>query len=378
MLAGLAALIISIVGLIAPRWVRLRNRWIAFVLLGVGFILINAAGEYFPVHGARPEPGSTVSIAVGWAFWMAVFWGGVKLFRRKPRDRTAPAPAPAAPMGLSPDKIEERKRIGRDLQRKLENQRKQPGGGKRETPNLERAVSNLRVVPKTPPKRKARVSASVEESIPEPKRDHASGWAGFICYEDAKGEITERRIAVRRIEGYGKANAISAWCFERKAHRRFLVSGIRELICAETGEVLDAQSHFDKLAQQGVVESLDKSLADLVTILVFLARCDGHFHPNEQAAIDRAIQEHMMTFGGDAKQSKAAMKRALQLAPDGKDFMLALDRIGKHARRALLADLILDASEEVIEADGQTAGEEERWFDSVTAKLLEMAEPAIA
>lgn len=368
----------------------------ALILFALTFV--TAAGEYYPTPAAHQERGATFDYIIVWAFFVGVVWAGRWACRsvwstiRTSKQRMDEPSAQAATMNYA--HIDERKRIGRELQGKIEKQRIAENARKieRQNPELrqtssdkasqrqaslktvEAAVRDIRVTPPVPRNRKPRASNCRAETVSAPVRDHSSGWAGFITYSDAKGDITERRIVVKRIEGYGQPETIFAWCCEREGYRTFLVSRILELVCAETGEVLNPKSHFKQLTQEGAIGTTDKSLADLVTIMVFLARSDGEFHPLEMDSIDKATVEHMMTFGGEPKAIKKAAKKARQLAPDADDFMAALRRIEKHPQRAKLAGFVVDAAEDIIASDGKVSTVEERWYQAVFDALACMAE----
>lgn len=213
----------------------------------------------------------------------------------------------------------------------------------------------------------------IDEFITMRDRDVSSGWAGFIHYTDARGNQTARRIISRRIEGYGKAETIVAYCCERKMVRRFRVDQINELICLETGEFLEAIPHFEQLRMYGAMTMVDKSLNDFASALVFMAKCDGSVHPLEAESINDAIGTYLRRFGGDDKMFIQAQRNAGRIAPDGLDFVNAIERIERHAHSREMAGLMLDSLSTVARADGVLHAEEVEWIGLMEQALQEMA-----
>lgn len=353
--AAVAAFFGGLIGLVQPRWVNLPSRWIAFILLTACLVPLGAAIEFFPAAGQRPAHGAFLQFLAVWGVLSALLWNAMRLRSRNPVKLEGVSAATHGLRDEIPDWSEAQQSFANSAERHK---------------TLELAVQNKRVTPPVPVGRKPKTSAKRKEAAPKSiVRDHTSGWACFIRYVDAKGDETERRIVVRRVEGYGKATTISAWCFEREAYRTFRVSNIEDLVCADTGEVLDPRTEFDRLAREGAVGITDKSLSDLVTILVFLARCDGEYHADEMASVNAAIQDHVAYFGGEQAIVAKVKANARRLAPDGDDFMNALRRIRLHKHPEKLADFVLMACDLLIEADGRIAPEEKRWLELVEEDL---------
>ncbi len=212
-----------------------------------------------------------------------------------------------------------------------------------------------------------------EDSIAPPSRDLSSSWTGFIRYRNEKGEESARRIVCRRVEGYGKAETIGAWCCEKRAHKRFRIDRISELVCLDTGEVLDPIEHFEGMRLRGAINVVDKSLLDLGRILVFMAKCDGEFHPLEQTSIYDTMERYVLRFGGDEHMLHHALKNSGRIAPDGEDFVNSLERLQRHPEAPKLARLILQGVSEVNIADGIYHTAELEWSELVSAALKEMA-----
>jgi len=214
-----------------------------------------------------------------------------------------------------------------------------------------------------------------DEETDEPvlKRDRSSSWTGFIQYTNEKGERSARRIVCRRVEGYGRAETIGAWCCEKRAHKRFRIDRISELVCLDTGEILEPMEHFESLRLRGAINVVDKSLLDLGRILVFMAKCDGEFHPLEQGAIFDTMERYVLRFGGDEHMLHHALKNTGRIAPDGEDFINSLERLQRHPEAPKLARLILQGVSEVNVADGVYHAAEIEWSELVSQALKEMA-----
>lgn len=212
----------------------------------------------------------------------------------------------------------------------------------------------------------------VDELVTIRSRDESSGWAGYMHYTDARGKPSSRRIICRRIEGYGKAETIVAYCCERKMVRRFRVDQINELICLETGEFLEPIPHFEQMRMYGAMTMVDKSLNDFASALVFMAKCDGSVHPLEVESINDAIGTYLRRFGGDEKMFIQAQRNAGRIAPDGLDFVNAIERIERHADSQQMARLMLNALSSVVQADGILHANEVEWIGLVEEALQSM------
>jgi hypothetical protein len=237
---------------------------------------------------------------------------------------------------------------------------------------LEVAVAG-RAVPVALPAWCQPVVPSAEEFIEVRSRGASSSWAGFIQYVDATGAPSARRIICRSISGYGQPETVTAFCYERHAHRTFRIDRIQELVCLETGEVLDPMQHFNQLWMHGALKVSDKTLTDIGRILVFMARCDGEFHPLEVESIGSAIERYIIRFGGDDKTFETACKNIGKIAPDSTDFMKSLQRMREHPEARSLSRLLLDCVANVTAADGVIDSKEIEWASTVSDSLKIMA-----
>ena len=234
------------------------------------------------------------------------------------------------------------------------------------------AVNGIAVQPPSPAWAVANIP-DVEELQEVYSRDAASSWAGFMRYIDIKGQVSERRIVCRAVEGYGRAETIRAFCCERKASRSFRIDRIKELVCLQTGEVIDPVSHFEDLRLFGALKVIDKSLSDFGRALVFMSKCDGSVHPLEVDAVHSGMEKYVLRFGGDDRVLDQALKNIGKIAPDGEDLVNSLDRLSKHPESKQVARLVLSCMENVVAADGQLHVDELEWSELSRKHLEHMA-----
>lgn len=192
-------------------------------------------------------------------------------------------------------------------------------------------------------------------------RDEVSSWACQIVYVDTKGVESERQITCSKLDGYGAATHIRAYCHSRERPRTFKIASIRELMDLSTGEVVDALSHFDMLAATGVLPFEDKGFTAFTQIALFMAKCDGSFHPMEADAFEAAITAYVMRFGGDDAMIETTLRRSRAIAPDGRDVLLAVKRLKSSPIGKQVSRLILDHSSLIMDADGQHHSSEIGW-----------------
>ena len=233
------------------------------------------------------------------------------------------------------------------------------------------AVHGKAVTPPSPEWFKSAIPER-EEALQLAGRDKSSSFAAYIGYTAESGKRSERRIVCRKVEGYGKAETIGAWCCETRAHKRFRIDRISDLICLETGEVLDPFGHFEMLRLQGAIGVNDKALTDLCRILIFMAKCDGEVHPLEAETIATGVERYVLRFGGDDRVVNTALKNAAKLAPDHEDFVDSLLAIERHPHSRSLASLLIEQIGEVTVADGNLHANELEWSALASLSLKAM------
>lgn len=212
-----------------------------------------------------------------------------------------------------------------------------------------------RIVPVVPGGRAIQLPADDDaELASEASGDRGMAYAYFITYRSAAGEISNRRIAPRRYEP--ATQTVLAWCFERQSPRRFRIDRIETVVDVGTGEVIETEGWIGLL--RGGVAQHDERLRRIVTILVYLMRCDREVHPMEVEVIDAAAASFALRFDGTDELVGAARTLARGLVPDGEDVARAIQWIHRHDDRARIARLMLPFIDQVIMADGRIASEE--------------------
>lgn len=195
--------------------------------------------------------------------------------------------------------------------------------------------------------------------------------AVFIEYVDSKGVVSSRSISCK---GYDVSrDTIKAFCHTRRAVRSFKVSRIREVIDAQTGEVLGLQEVVLML-RGGAIPVHDERLARILTILVFLMRCDGEAHPAERDVIEAAASGFALRFGGDDATVSRALSAAFRTAPDVDDLILALQWIARQPDCLALVRLIMPLIDRIVMADGVVASQE-AYFGGIVLDALKQMGP---
>lgn len=220
---------------------------------------------------------------------------------------------------------------------------------------LRRVLGDKRVVPPVPPGR----SAFVPDDDPAPpssivRGDESASASVFITYLNTKGEDSQRVITLRRISGaFGQPETLHAHCHMRGTSRSFKVAQIGAMACAESGEELDPIGHCIALHRSGALKIEDIVLTRVMRVLVFMARCDGNFHPLERGALQDVLGRYFRFFGGDDAAYECAISEAPRLAPSSDDVIKALRWLKTAPQRKALAGFTIDASAQMAEADGQ-------------------------
>lgn len=106
---------------------------------------------------------------------------------------------------------------------------------------------------------------------------------------------------------------------------------------------------------------VDKALTKLALILVFMARCDGEYHPLERDALEYCFSRYMLRFGGDDADIERLLNSCDSLAPDGLDFIKSLEALSKLKAGSQIARLVLEGASSVIDADGYHHAAEVEW-----------------
>ena len=239
---------------------------------------------------------------------------------------------------------------------------------------MDGAISDLTVTPVAPVGRTPSATA-IESDHSIGLRDGSSSWSLFISYEDASGQLSERRITCKRIErALGGGVTLGAYCHERLAPRAFRIDRIRELVDLSTGEVCDPQEHVDRLLLNGL-PIVDRGMATFSKMLVFITLCDGDGHASEWDQVEQSLGTYALRFGGDDDSYEQALKAVRGLSPDARDFtncMGTLLRTPATMRRQV-ARLAIDSCAKIVDADGRHAAEEVHWGSAIGSALKRLA-----
>ncbi|MEM6681357.1 MAG: WYL domain-containing protein [Pseudomonadota bacterium] len=201
------------------------------------------------------------------------------------------------------------------------------------------------------------------------------GMANVIAYKDSKNQISERRVTFLQIAAKKHQFYLSAYCHERSAYRSFRCDRIMHCVDPETGEIRD--DFFDYMAETFGVDrdrwlsgqqdaALDKC-KDGIRILVFLARCDGEYHPLEKQVIADYIDERCsyLSLSGDVA---SILRFAERSAPYDDTFYGAVDAIMEEDSRDH-TKLIVSKAIRLVEADGRITDEEHSWLTALHQDL---------
>ena len=196
-----------------------------------------------------------------------------------------------------------------------------------------------------------------------------SGLNLIIEYQDSKGKQTQRAITCRQLQMRADKSYVQAYCHHRGSPRCFRIDRIAEIYDPITGECLSpvqaffAQFSPDKVTKSGLSWNLSISKrADLIALLdalVFLARCDREFHPEERDSLEQAIVSFWLEYEIVADcQADEILSYADRLAPDGETFWVAMHRFKEETS---LAKVFRKSAKGLIDADGVVRSEEAYW-----------------
>lgn len=203
--------------------------------------------------------------------------------------------------------------------------------------------------------------------------DPSAGATFFAVYAKASGEVTQRRLSIKQIQGHGRAERVLCYCHERRALRTFVIERFVELVDLETGELLDSLSFFEGCRAQGTLPAKDRAFHDMLAILVFIAECDDQFHPLEEREIEACLGSYFVRYGGREKDLEDAKRSMRKLSLDTSDFVHALERSGSHPDGRAMLRLVRQSLNRVASADGVIVDEEHRWLMAAADILDELS-----
>ncbi len=221
---------------------------------------------------------------------------------------------------------------------------------------LQSLIGNRRVVPPLP-------SGSTIEVLADEPQNEATDFGAviqipqalFIAYRDSAGRISQRRIACRKFEP--ATGTVLAYCYERRALRRFVAERVDLWACPSTGEVFSTAEVIAVL-QSGGDPVGDPRLSRLLLVLVFVMLCDREAHQLEKDAIERAVTSFALRFDGDDHLVGQAVKVASRMVPDVNDVIGAIRWIAQSPDALKLANLLSRWIDDVVMADERITSEE--------------------
>ncbi|MGE3747439.1 MAG: WYL domain-containing protein [Sphingomonadaceae bacterium] len=232
------------------------------------------------------------------------------------------------------------------------------------------------------PKTKASFVASIvdnDEDAFEDATEAPPSWHGqlmtisglplIITYLDGKGQQSTRLITCQRLDEAANILYLWAYCHNREKVRQFRIDRISELADGATGELLNGPADYFRQFQidrsqrskpgWGLSVRQRAEFTAVLNTLVFMARCDKHFHPLERTSLEACVTRYWLRFEcrGDP-DTDAILRHADHLAPDAETFFVSLMRCAGERR---LAQLVKQCSAEIIDADGVHAEHEIYW-----------------
>jgi hypothetical protein len=201
----------------------------------------------------------------------------------------------------------------------------------------------------------------------------------FISYKDAKGDISHRRISVRTVNRTDDGDIlIKAYCYERRSARSFRADRIIEAVDLTTGEVLDAPAVLECLGieERELVSGKSRAATNqalrkcrhALNILTYLARCDGHFHHEEENIIIHYLVNECFNCVFD---DEFLLRRIRNHYPDTDTFFDSLDYLEENAPDSLKK--IGKFSAQLVQADGVISIKENEFMTELHGYLNAIA-----
>ncbi|GAB4535894.1 MAG: hypothetical protein Tsb0010_15610 [Parvularculaceae bacterium] len=210
-----------------------------------------------------------------------------------------------------------------------------------------------------------------------------TGRAFMIEYRSGPNAEWRRRVLVRGVSTASDGRRrLHAYCFERGAPRAFWAERIERMVCVATNEVIDnpalalrEDAHEATAEDRRAERALLKHVGDGLRLLMFVARCDDEFHPEERRVIHNYVKARARAAGLEPDEAFIDQYLSIQY-PDRETALAAWRRVlaaGDEAHAALLIDSI----ESLIGADGVIAAQEAS-FISLIKRLKTLLDPAYA
>lgn len=151
----------------------------------------------------------------------------------------------------------------------------------------------------------------------------------YIGYQDAKGQVSHRRITIHKLIPYGDDMAISAYCHERKANRTFLISRVIEMYDLDTGEQIKnpVEYFIQRFGDSDIGKYTEamKRLEPQMLALSFIARADGRMVKAER----EVMIDYILSQSGIGISRDVAHKEVKRLHCTLKDFNRSINEIAQ-------------------------------------------------
>lgn len=193
-----------------------------------------------------------------------------------------------------------------------------------------------------------------------------------IRYQDSRGRESERTVICRRLEERAGVLYLMAWCAARSQLRMFRVERIAEMLDPETGEVFTpvepflqmfASEQYASPYRYGLPPRQFAALNAALNVLVFMACCDGEWHPLENDALEEFAAAWWMRAEISAPFDLAAIvAHSRRLSPDAEAMFVSLLQC---AADPVLAPIIRRHIAKVIDADGRHHPAEVHWGGAI-------------
>lgn len=196
-----------------------------------------------------------------------------------------------------------------------------------------------------------------------------------IKYQDEYGDGSSRRITCKNVQKVGdNIYMFTAYCHEAEGPRNFRSDRMREVIDLRTGEVFgDGEDFIKTMVIDGMLPEEIHSASPVrkhqryisthcgkaICVLVYMARCDGHFHEKELLVIGNFIKEVCPPDEYDY-DLLAILKHAANTYSDHSYFVESLEYIYKenYFLNKIIQPILLKYLSNLIYADGFLAQEE--------------------
>ena len=221
------------------------------------------------------------------------------------------------------------------------------------------------------------------EDLPSIAAPDFSDAVFLLFYENARGDESDRVVRVRSFARRGEFSYINAYCFERSAFRQFRIDRIIEVCDADTGEIISenpAEYFADAVRQtknvkQRAASSYKRAFNLLypgIKSLVYVARCDGHFHELEIEIIQKYCEAVLLRLNENVEfDSQIFSDYTRRLCPSFEDFKKSFEKASDTDRHEVA--LLYRYMRLIIDADGQIHNEEIGVAEEIRRLEVELA-----